>query len=411
MAAALLIAAPAWCQFEQYVVPGELARREAPTKEQVEEAMAAARWGLGPIRLLPWVGVRGVTWYDDVDPATPGKQSDVSAQAGAGLAGFLPLGEKLVLAGYALPEYQWWRDQDERRGWIGRYGLGMVGYFNRLTVEVLGSRDEAPRYASAEAEVPVDVRRDWGRVNVELGLSGRLAVYAGGGERRWRYPGPEAGTAVRDLERDERRRSAGLRWRPRRGVTVSAGAERSEVDFLDPADDRSASGDGVALGLSFEGRRSGLEAEAVRWTLDPERGATFAPFDGTTGRGRLWWEPSRRTEWSVYANRSIGFSVRAASMYYVQRRVGTAFSFPLGWRTTGTVFGETGSNDYVGTAAGFREDAESYGARLSITVFRASRLEIGAWRERYDSPVPGGDRDVTRIVTSLAFGGAAPAPF
>jgi hypothetical protein len=410
---AVVVAGAAEAQFVQYSPPGTGAIRELPTRERIDAALEDARWNFGPVRVTPWFGVRDVTYYDDVFPEQPGKQSDFSISAGVGLSAFLPVGPKLMLVGSALPEYQWWQKLDNRRTWNGRYALGLAGYFNRLNVEVAGARVEEPQHPSYEIEVPVNTTRDRAFANVEVEVIRRIFVYASASENRWRYrfkdfAGQESSTIVL-LDRDETRFAGGVRYAFRRWLSLRAGAERVEVDFTRPEANRSNRGTAPAIGIDLDTGRFGADVSIARYSIDPVEGSEFVPFEGSTGRARLSWSFSDRVQASLYGSRNLGFSARAGSAYSTDDKVGAALNFPLGWRAAMTVFGEVGKADYRGGGFSEREDdITSYGARSSVILTRTIRLQIGASETEYDSNFEQLDRTWRRVEVALVFGTAAP---
>jgi len=195
--AVVTTASAAWAQFTQYAAPGSLAPGEESTKERLQKAMEQARWTLGPLRLEPWVGLGKLTYHDDLEPWQEGKQSDVTASAGAGVTAFLPLGKRVLLAGYALPEYSWWRERNKRSRLNGRYGVGAFADLGRLSLDLKGFRASEPWYIGFENEVPIDVRREGVSLGAELRLLRRLFIYATAEETHWRYRDEDlAGAAV-----------------------------------------------------------------------------------------------------------------------------------------------------------------------------------------------------------------------
>ena len=86
--------------------------------------MGDAPWRLGAVRVQPWLGLRDVAYIDNVFGSADDPESDLTLTFGAGLKAYLPVGEKVVLAAHILPEYVWWRDNDQLSDWHYRYGAG-----------------------------------------------------------------------------------------------------------------------------------------------------------------------------------------------------------------------------------------------------------------------------------------------
>jgi hypothetical protein len=135
-------AATARAQYPQYIFPGNLGLPTATTEQTLLKSMGDAPWRLGAVRVQPWLGLRDVAYIDNVFGSADDPQSDLTLTFGAGLKAYLPVGEKVVLAAHILPEYVWWRDNDQLSDWHYRYGAGVFGFFNRMTLEVKGHATE-----------------------------------------------------------------------------------------------------------------------------------------------------------------------------------------------------------------------------------------------------------------------------
>ncbi len=384
---AVLTAASARAQFTQFAAPGALAESEESTKDRLKKAMEQARWSLGPLRLEPWVGVGNLAYYNDLEPWRPGKQSDYTVSAGAGLTAFLPLGHRALIVGYALPEYKWWRTYSNRDRLVGRYGVGAFADLGRLSLDVRGFRASQPWYIGYVDEVPIDVRREGADAGVELRLLRRLSVYGTFNETRWRYDDEDLADSsvprLRTLDRDERRWGAGLRYRFQERLTVSLGYERSRNDFLLPEFDRSNSGSAPSLALDYRSGRLSVALKVAEYELEPRGGSAFTPFSGRTGQGRVRWDLGSRSGVSVYGRRGLSFAFGGLEYSNVETG-GGALYFPLGWRASASFFSERSSNSFSGES-GSKQDFSSLGVSAGFSVGRRGRLN-GRWeRVTYDA--------------------------
>lgn len=384
--AVLATAAAAQAQFTQYAAPGSLASGEKSTKDRLEEAMNQARWNLGPLRLEPWVGLGKVTYYDDLEPWSPGKQSDYTMSAGAGLTAFLPLGHRALVVAYALPEYKWWREYSNRDRLNGRYGVGAFADLGRLSVDFRGFRSSEPWFVGYVDEVPIDVQREGADLGVEMRLLARLFIYGTASETRWRYDDEDlldtSLPRLRTLDRDERRGGVGLRYRFQERLTISLGYERSQNDFLLSEFDRSNSGSAPSLALDYRGGRLAVTLRVAEYQLDPRGGSVFTPFSGRTGQGRVRWDLGLRSGFSIYANQGLSFAFGGVEYYEVET-LGGSLQFPLGWRASASVFGERSTNSFsIETRP--PQDLSSYGVSAGLQVWRRGRLNARWERVTYD---------------------------
>ncbi|HRS16660.1 MAG TPA: hypothetical protein P5234_10510 [Thermoanaerobaculaceae bacterium] len=408
VALALALAVPAQAQFTQYFAPGSLGETEDPLRRQIEQAMERARWRLGPIRLEPWVGIRNIGYIDNVYGTATNQTSDFTVSAGAGLRAYLPVGSKTVLFARALPEYSWWKDLDNRRGWTGRYTAGAYVFFNRLTLEGYANRTEQQSYINAELETPITNRLDTALVSMELRLLRRLSIVASGSRSEFRIDtgALEAGLArwYEALERDEDVLRVGLRYAFSERLAITVGGQRSEAEFTQPIFDRSNVGDGLYSTISFTGQRISLSVNGTRYTVEPKRGSQFTTFESTAGQASLGYRLTERIGWQVFAGRSLVYSITGVAGYYTDTRVGTGVSLTLGRRLSTRVHYEEGTFEYPGgELSSFDRDYRGWGASLSTRVFRTASLGVSWTRSEYTRS--SGTTRVDRVQTTVSFAG------
>ena len=142
-------------QFVQYTAPGSLRATQTPTREDFENALRDARWRWGTLRLTPWYELKDMGYNSNVFGSTTNQQSDFTVTAGAGLRAFRLESEPRHPR---PPEYAWWNELENRRRLNGRYGAGLFGYFDRLTVDAEGTYAEQQSYASSELEQPIKLK-------------------------------------------------------------------------------------------------------------------------------------------------------------------------------------------------------------------------------------------------------------
>jgi hypothetical protein len=405
-------AATSSAQFVQYSDPGSLANRSIPTKEGLEKAMEEARWNLGPVRVAPWFALKNVTYNNNVFGTSDDQVSDFTATIGAGLHAYLPIGPKFVVGAVALPEYVWWNDLENLRGTYGRYGGGLFGYFNRLTVEAQVFDIEDQGYVSSEFIRPVGISETRGSANLEVRILDRLWLIGRASESRWRHdPMAEdpAGVQYLLLDRDETSVGGGLRYVWSDAFSIAIGAARLDSTFVRELRDRSNSGTTPFLEMKLNGKRWWGSATVSRPDLTAKEGSRFVSFRDTAGRAQIGWRPAGEGEIQLYGQRALSYAVSLDSQYSYNNRVGVALQGGLGWRTVGRAFWETGTYRYIAAegspVAAHDEDSMSYGGQASIDVGRSITLSVQVTREDYAAPAPYTDRSITRIQTGLGFGG------
>jgi hypothetical protein len=408
----VLIATPAFPQFSQYNAPGSLGVAQIPVKDRLKKAMESARWKLGPLRLAPWAALSDITYQDDVYGTPDHKVSDYTATLGFGLHGYLSRGEKLILGLYALPEYVYWKDLENRRVLNYRYGFGLYAYLNRLTVEVTGSSNRLQQNLSTEFERPVNVGDRRAGVALDLRLSGKLSFFADGSIDSWRHRRqdlPEdASFDLRHFDRDETIERGGLRYKLTERANIDVGYQSVKSEFRQPGRDRSSSGKGPMLRVSLVGPTFELEASAAQIKLEPLAGSQFVPYDRTLGLARITWRSSPRSSLSLYTHRGIGYSI-GADPYFQEGRDGVGFAMPLGWRGDFRAFYERVRRSYVapdGSGTSTRDHFPAYGGSVSFEITQKSRLEVGVTKTQdLAGSTVHAERSITRVQASLHFTG------
>ena len=409
----MLLAGMARAQFEQYIGPGSLGIQPVPTKERFENAMQEAPYRLGPLRLGLWFALRDVSWVDNVYGTVVDQKSDFTATASLGVHGYLPAGPKLVFALYALPEYVWWRDLDYLRGWNGKYGVGVFGYFNRVTLEMQAGNWQTQQYYSSVNPVPVNVEQQRGAATLEVEVLGRLSVFGTAGEDRWRYEEQNAGALAGEIlqlsDRNETVVEGGLRYRFSGAFALAIGYEKLTTDFVNDEHNRSNSGDGRFVELDLRGHRLWATARVTDVALRPQESSEFASLDTTTGHAQIGWKPGGKLEFQAYGGRSISYTLLALQSYYTDERWGLGVQMPLGWRSTARLFWEQGRNNYprmTGESVGRTDDLDGYGASLNLKLGSGSAVGLEASRTDYTSILPEYTRSITRVQVNLSLAGA-----
>ena len=142
-----------------------------------------------------------------------------------------------MLAAHILPEYVWWRDNNQLSDWHYRYGAGVFGFFNRMTLEVKGHATEQQGYVSAELE-RLEVSRTRGAdALVDVDIAGPFAFFAQAGVDNFDHGLGDTEIAFNErldvLDRDETFLRGGVKYNLRRGLLDRPGLreDRSELRF------------------------------------------------------------------------------------------------------------------------------------------------------------------------------------
>lgn len=410
--------APVSGQFAQYTQPGTVSRGGPEvTRDGFEQALEEAPWRLGPIRLDPWIGLSnlrltanplGIPEEEESEP-----EGDLTASGGAGLRAHLPTGHNVYWTAHALPEYVWWADQGDRNRVNGRYGAGVFAFFNRLTLELSGRRQEELGIVSAELPREVNSRRDTFRLGAETRLGFALSLFVEASEARTRNVLEEAERAaagrLQALDRDERSLRGGLRYRPRERWTLGVGMEWTESDSVSGERDLSSSGTAPVVEVRYTGPKFWVSAGAELRSLESQAGSRFQDSDTETYSVTLGLDGNRLSP-SVYARKSLSLALSEGFSHFTTETFGASLGLPLGHRLQVRAYGEIGESEFVPVEAGVpdrvsrADDLTSYGAEITFRLGRYLSTHLGGHVTELDSNVPGEDRDLEVLRTGISLG-------
>lgn len=407
-----ILSGPAAAQFQQYTPPGDLQGAAENRRTGIEKDVREARWHLGAVRIQPELTLRDLAYVDDVFVGSDeGDVSDLTASLAAGLHFYLPVGTKTTLAAYAVPEYVWWQDQEDRRRLNESYGAAVFAYFNRLTLELSGTSDERLSFATSEIEQQVTDAQDALTAHLEVFIKRNLALFVSASATEFRYLIDEAErndpriAPFDRLDRDEELLQAGIRAQIRGGLLIDLGFERSEATFENRDRDLSNSGTAPFLRLVLTRGPWNLNGEVAARSLEAEEGSEFRAFDEPTGRFEVAFKARPRLTLQGAAARNLTYSVADGFTYALDDRYGAGVEVELGRRSSLRIFSETGEIDYtVGASVAPRtDDYTGWGAKFKIALGKKAELQLGLTETDYDSNLPGFDRSVTRITSNLSL--------
>lgn len=408
-----LVAGGAGAQFLQYTPPGGPPEEPEDRQEELERQIQEARYHLGPVRISPWAALKDFAYIRNFFETGDGSpDDDVTATLGAGFRAYLRNGSKAAWSFQVLPEYTWWARQPERRQLNGRYLLSFHGYFNRLTLEAIGGRQQELRIVTPDLPTPVSARSDGGEIRAELKLTGAVSAFTA-------FSVDQQDNLVEDLadprfltlgllDREERVLRGGLRWRPRSEWTVGLGAERSQVDFDHDTLDRSNEGTAPIVEVRYRGNRLEAGFDLADRSLEARRDSLFVPYDRLTGSAQVAVKSGRRTSAGVYASRSLAYTTSPLYAYLQDGRLGVFLGIGVGGQAGFRIFAEGGDNDYVPFSPLIqqrRDDVTSYGGSLTFPLGRFLSVQVNGVRSRFDSNIPVADRTYTSVGTTIALGG------
>ena len=391
--------------------------RRVPASEEISQELAAARFSLGPFRILPRLEIREVGYDSNVFGSAENPEADERAQVAAGIRAILPIGRKTYVRADALPEYVYYRRHPDLRRFNGRYGAQLLGLYNRLGLDVRGYTDRTREYLSSEVFLPVDRRTDGGSAEIEIEFLRRLGLPLSYGEDRIRYLGggrssPLGFASVSDLDRRERTARGGLRYRFTERVSLAGLVEESRTDFSRRRNPRNNRSRAYLLGLHYDRSRFYVDLTGGYRKVEPRVEGDFPEFSGASGSVFSSYAlPGRRLAITAYAHRGINYALFENIPYYREEVLGGGPELQIGTRARVSFFGETGRNVYpapvvVGGQSVVRADrVRSWGGGVAIDLSRALVLGVRTSETRYDSNVTGFDRNVFRVWSTVSLNG------
>ncbi len=409
----LIAASAAWAQFPQYINPGSLALTQPDEKATIEKAMGDALWRLGDVRVQPILGVRNIGYVSNISGKPGQRVDDYTATGVIGVKAYLPIGKKVILAGHALPEYAWWDQTTPLRTWQYRYGAGLFGYFNRLTMTAKFDAEDQQSYVSNELDSPANITHDRGQIDFGVRVSGPISVFFGGSQDKSSYDDNGLGeffpAPVDNLNRRETVLRGGVRYKRENGFEVGLGYERDKTDFTRSARDHSSSGGGPVLTIHHTGNRWSADVDASYRTLEEQDNAQFRRFKSISGNGRLGLKTGGRTEVDVYGSKGLFYTLQAGTDYADEQRVGISGQILLGWRTDLRAYYEVGEANYRSSFALLderrKDDFTTSGIEAQFKLGESATVRLGYSHTKFDSNLDAFDRTLNNIQFSLNFGG------
>lgn len=388
----------------QYIAPGsQLPTGAVPTRQEFEKRVDESRWNLGAVRLSPWLGLENAQLVRNMNDEADLDEEDFTLTVGAGLRAYLPTG-KVFWTAHALPEYVWWQDNEDKRSFNGRLGLGLFAYFNRMALEVSQRNEQRQSFFSSEFQELTTTRTETSRLGAEVALGSRMSLF-GIGERR-EYSNQETETPVFSLlDREEESFEIGLRYKARRW---SLGLSHRDATFEFPDQARNLSNSGTSQRVEFTYDRPKLQARfdfSFR-DFEGDTGSSFGQSDETTGDVSLLWSPSSRVSVLGYGRSTQHYSIDQDNSFLITDRQGLRFDFDLRRSALG-LFAEVGEDAFEAVSAGAPDridDVVAWGINLRIELWDLLLLSIDATLTDYDSNFEGFDRETTTIGFGLQLG-------
>lgn len=401
-----VLAAPtALGQLASDQVPHE---RILPLREQVRKQIERSRIHAGILRLQPSYAIRDFGYDSNVFGTPDNPVGDWRSTLSAGTRGIIPLGPKMYLRGSVVPEYTWYRKLSNRRSFGGDYAASLLGLFNHLSLESGGTVFKGIGLISSELERATIGTRAGAFTSGELQIFRRLALFGTvrGERQRFSLTAEDRAQSIEDLERNESLVRGGIRYRFRSYFSVAAAAEKTRTNFLTKTL-RNNESNAAVLSIHYDRPRSFINLSvASRRGEGRDPLSIFPRYRTTTGSYYASHELASRILLDAYGNRGVAYSVTAVNPYYFETRNGVGLTVPVGWRLALRAFGEGGTNAYPIPFQAIKrtDNVRAWGSGFALRLFHNLTLIAIASDTRYKSNLPGQDRSVFRLATSIGLG-------
>ncbi len=385
--------------------------RTVPTPEEVKQELEKSRFRFGPIRLIPTLLLSDAGYDSNVFGAFEKDEAkrvaDWTATVTAGARWVLPLGSKGYLRGAALPEYIWYRDLTARRTFGGSYQASLLGFFNRLSVEVGGYTAKTFEFPNSESETRVVQNARDGLANLEVELSRPLSVFAKVEVQRLRFTGGGEAAVGLDVTRFDRTEGAargGVRYRISPAWDISGAVEGTRTEFVKTPEERDNQSAAYVLGVHCDLPRFFVNLSGGYRKIRPYNNSSLRGSSTPTGSYFASYFLTRNLELRLYGGRRVVYGFRdITTPYFFETRNGGGLNIQVHPRLLLRGFGEYGKNDSPFAA---RTDTVTYvGGGFSVSLFRKAVFTALASRATYRSNTSDLARSVFRFTTGLTFEG------
>jgi hypothetical protein len=401
------IAASAWAdtQSEQDFVPR---KRTVPTLEQVKKEVEESRFGIGAVHFLPIMSIRNAGYTSNSLGGSATPTPDVTATIGAGARLIAPVGRKVYLRGQVLPEYIWHANLGRGNTLGGQYDASVLGLFNRMAFELKAESTRQLSVVSSESELTAVHGVQSTLATVEIDLLRRMSLFAGAETRahRYDYSSSDSTFTPENLNRRDAGAHLGLRYNISSLASISLQAEQASSTFDSSPALRNNQSRSYLAGLRYDLPRSYVHLAAGQQLGTPTGGSQFPAYSELIGSYAFSHSFSAPIEIQIHGNRRTIFAASTIDPYYLETRNGTILKVHVGRRGAEIwMFGDLGANRYPTQSR--VDKVTGYGAGVGFPLYRGLSLNLGLTQTDVTSSVPGYDRNVMRVVSSIGWKGTA----
>ena len=389
--------------------------RTIPANEEIKDDLNRARMRLGPMRIIPSFRVYNAGYDSNVFATSEDPVAAWTATVAAGARFLMPMGSKFYFRADAFPQYTWYSNVSDRDRFGGIYDGSIYGFFNRMTVELLGSYNQSYQLYSSEVDSQVFQTTTGAGARLEIELSSHWSLFGSGEYQDVNFrqiegpPGQELGVPLND--RTDTGGRGGIRYLISEDVSVGFAAEGTFADFQITPALRNNNSNAYLATVQFHRQRLYLnlvggyrEGHGVDTNYFPKYSTGVGSFFAS-------YFPISWLELQSYGHRSIRYSITIQNPYYFENRIGGKINIQVASRILLTGYGQTGPNNYPrpqlvdGELVKRRDESLQYGGGFSVLMWRPLVLTGRVIRSEYDSNIPTNNRSYTRYTAMVSFSG------
>lgn len=386
-----------------------------PERESLEREADQARIRLGPLRLRPVLSLGNFGYTNNFFGETEeARKGDFTATVMGGVKAIVPVGSRLFFRGSVLPSYHWYLDNEERRGFGGTYDFSALWYVSRFSFEARAGSYTANVNLSSEVEQPVEQNVLAGRLRAQYELGSRTTLVGDLNLAKRSYGGPglseEELDTVAGLDGTDAVWSIGVRRKVGARLLVGVSYEQGDLTFVNEGELRDATSRGVLGSAYLDNSRLDVNVYLGYRDFQPKGGSSFVPYSGPSGGADVGYALSRLITLGAFGRSSLISSLYSDAAFYDEQRVGASLGFSPRWASLLVSF-EAGPNRYTnptpqpdGSSVTRKDDVRTIRAGIRGRISRFLNLGITADKSDYTSNLPGLDRSVFRIGTTVGFG-------
>ncbi len=405
-------------QTSVYQPPGTLAKPPEHLKHRLTDAYDEARLRLGPLRLQPWASVSDLGYTNDISGAVGDgeRRPDGHVTFGLGAKLFMRAGKKSYMSAYLLPQYHWWAKTRSLRNLAGRYGAGLFGFYNRLTLTATLTRRTVEGIRTPEILRPALYRMDQGRFSADLRITDPFLLVLDFSGMSVRDDEGSAASSLRQLDRDETTFAAGFRYEVTGHLSLAAMAVRSRSRFSKGSCSCDNSGTFPRIEAVYASGPFRIQVEASLRDLRPDLDSLLPVYRHPTWLFAGYLDRGTRMSYSLYTKRDLLYAAGGEPAFLEHDLVGGAVRLRLGHRAHARIYLEGGADHYLGGVSrkggiSRKDQSVAFGLDASLTLRRSTALVARLGTIRYRSNLRGFDRNVSVVSLGVSFGGGAATPW